>query len=675
MQSACNDSPSSPRAPRHRCRRAVRLLAHAGVCALAVAWGPAPAHALAAATATAATWQRIGPDGGQLSALAIDRLQPATIYAGSPGGGLFKSVNYGLTWSHIDQGLGTAAIYALAVDPRVPGTVYVAGAGGAWKSRDGGASWSAASQGLGSGVDTLAIAPSATSIVYASGVNEVWKSTDGGTAWAATAPVAPASCVITTLAVDPASPAIVYAGSYCGLFKTTDAGASWAATDNGLGNSLVTAVVIDPVLPRRVYAGTAFDSQHRHRPTLFVSVDRGRSWHASTQGLGNPWVLSLAVAPARHLTVFAGALDGQVWKSTDGAASWAPAGNGLLRQAVGALAADPAEPDRLYAAGGDSFDEALPGVWKTGNGGGSWRPFNTGIDASVMTALAADPTGSGILYATMPGAGVLKLQAGAWQPANTGLRGVDVYTLVIDPANPGTLYAVTEAGFWKTTDGAGHWSEPSPGTAVAVPPLLIDPQSPRTLYGLGRDGIQISDDGGVSWRQLPVSTAGGSAALAPSAPQNLYWTEFFAIDPIHPFFYVRHSADGGLTEAPPGQPFTSPLGELAVDPQSALTVYMKIYTKSGGGLIKSADGAHTWSVLPVTCQALLLAPGPPAILYAATEDATVMASSDGGAIWTPVGGPLPPGTEVVAMAFDPGSATLYLGTGGSGIYQLVPAGP
>jgi photosystem II stability/assembly factor-like uncharacterized protein len=654
----------------------VRLLIHSGSLALALAWGLAPAHATAAVPAGAGTWQRIGPSGGQVWALAVDPLQPATLYAGSPGGGLFKSVNHGLTWSHIDQGLGNAAIYALAVDPRVPGTVYAASPPGVWKSLDGGASWSASSQGLGNvGVDTLAIAPSAASIVYASRANEVWKSTDGGASWAAAAPVASTSCVITALAVDPVSPAIVYAGSYCGLFKTTDGGAFWSAADNGLGNSLVTAVAIDPVLPRRVYAGQAFDSQHPHRPTLFVSIDRGRSWHASTQGLGNPWVLSLTVAPASHLTVFAGTLDGNVWKSTDGAASWTAAGNGLSGQPVGLLAADPANPDRLYAAGGSSMDEALPGVWKTGNGGGTWRLFNAGIDASVMTALAADPTGSGLLYAAMPGAGVLKLQAGAWQPANAGLRGVNVSTLVIDPQNPATLYSVTEAGFWKTTDGAGHWSDPSPGTAVAAPPLLIDPQSPATLYGLGRGGIQTSDDGGVNWRLLPVSTSGGSAALAASAPQNLYWTQFLAIDPIHPFSYVRHSADGGLTEAPPGQPFTSPLGELAVDPQSALTVYMKIYTKAGGGLIKSTDGAQTWTVLPVSCQTLLLTPDPPATLYVATTDATVMASRDGGASWTAVGGALPPGTDVVTMAFDPGSATLYLGTNGSGIYQLVPAGP
>src|SRR5438093_7069568 len=69
-------------------------------------------------------WTTIGPDGGTTLALAIDPLTPATLYAGSSGGGVFKTTNGGASWTAMNSGLTNGTIQALAIDPLTPATLY-----------------------------------------------------------------------------------------------------------------------------------------------------------------------------------------------------------------------------------------------------------------------------------------------------------------------------------------------------------------------------------------------------------------------------------------------------------------------------------------------------------------------------------------------------------------------
>jgi photosystem II stability/assembly factor-like uncharacterized protein len=685
--------------------RACRRL-QAGALSLGLACGLAltAASSAAAAPPLGGTWQPIGPSGGQITALAVDPHRPATIYAGTVGGGLYRSDDFGRSWSA--RGLSSwIYVNSVTVDPVVSDTVYAGiensshANGDLWKSPDGGSSWQAAGAGLPpayGGVSALVIDPLTPSTLYAVSEGGLWKSVDGARSWAALPfPLESPYPSARTLAIDPHSPAILYAGSDTGLFKSGDGGATWAPAVR-LHNLAVTSIVVDPVLPRRLYAGTARavapDGSPSNRPTLFVSTDRGGTWHPANGGLSpcsqclasfQKSVLSLALSPAAHLTVYAGTYEG-VWKSTNGGGSWAPANAGLADVVVWDLAADPRTSGRLYAGVSSYPSYGALGVWKTANGGATWRSASAGIDSSEVSALVADPSGTGILYAAVPGSGVVKRQGSDWQPANQGLMGTQVSALVIDPRQPQTLYAETEAGFWKTVDGAASWSQPSPGTAVAAPPLLIDPQTPTTLYAMG--GVtspghvitfQKSVDGGVTWSLLPVGVPTGDAAIAPSAPLNLYWV--FSITFYHPVSFIAHSPDGGLSIEGElsGQGFAA-LGPLVVDPQDPATVYAfanvgPIFPVSydSVALVKSTDSGHLFTELNCPCQPLFFAPGPPQTLYAAAGGA-IVASSDGGASWTPVGDPLPAGAGIASMAFDPSSQTLFVATNNRGVYQLMP---
>jgi len=94
----------------------------------------------------------------QINALAIDPLNPSTLYVGAgPFPGLFKTTNGGGTWSSSSSGLtyvlngqpATPTVIALAVDPLTPATVYAGTSGGAiYKSVDGAANWNQSNAGF-----------------------------------------------------------------------------------------------------------------------------------------------------------------------------------------------------------------------------------------------------------------------------------------------------------------------------------------------------------------------------------------------------------------------------------------------------------------------------------------------------------------------------------------------
>src|SRR5712664_1614903 len=137
-------------------------------------------------------WTSNGPEGGSVTALAIDPSNPAIIYAGA-GGGVFKSTNGGESWSPSLSPDYNHATYTLAIDPRTPTTLYAGGNFGVSKSADGGTSWYTINNGLANQygnafVYSLAIDPGTPTTLYAAGCNcggypGISKSTDGGAHW------------------------------------------------------------------------------------------------------------------------------------------------------------------------------------------------------------------------------------------------------------------------------------------------------------------------------------------------------------------------------------------------------------------------------------------------------------------------------------------------------------
>ena len=75
-------------------------------------------------------WINIGPEGGSIYTLAINPQTPDTLYAGTSGGGVFKSINGGTNWTAMNTGLTNTNIRALAINPQTPEILYAGTFGG-----------------------------------------------------------------------------------------------------------------------------------------------------------------------------------------------------------------------------------------------------------------------------------------------------------------------------------------------------------------------------------------------------------------------------------------------------------------------------------------------------------------------------------------------------------------
>lgn len=81
------------------------------------------------------------PVSPQVNAIVVDSRDPKNVFAAGPAG-VFRSNDSGLTWQRSSEGLGTAAITALAINSGQPDTLFAATAEGAlFRSDDGAQTW------------------------------------------------------------------------------------------------------------------------------------------------------------------------------------------------------------------------------------------------------------------------------------------------------------------------------------------------------------------------------------------------------------------------------------------------------------------------------------------------------------------------------------------------------
>jgi len=404
--------------------------------------------------------------------LAIDPRNPNTIYAGTYGGA-FKSTDGGATWS--DTGLASlhdnssgfgSTSSVVAVDPQNQGTLYVATSGtGVFKSTDAAASWEPVDQRLSAtSVYASAIDPKNPDTIYAETSVGIVKTTDGGVHWGPSnvglpitlsyAPqiLAPA---VKSIAIDAGSPDTLYAGIYANsgnlpqdrtVFKSIDGGANWTPLEPGL---VLTSLAIDPQTPNTLYAA-GYNRADGANGSIQIrkSMDGGKNWTAA--GSFPNFVRALVIDSQGVLY----AIEGYGWitRSADGGTSWTdlflPAA--LLGDCdecvpLGVLAVDPQRQDVLYAGGS-------VGVLKTTDGGATWNPMNMGLPLSPedwvgVTALVVDPQNSKTLYAALAGKVFRSTdEAASWSEVSTGMTVNDVSTLMIDSKNTNTVYAGTYGG-------------------------------------------------------------------------------------------------------------------------------------------------------------------------------------------------------------------------------------
>ena len=316
------------------------------------------------------------------------------IFFSSTDTGIRRSTDGGQTFTR--DNLGFAAAPAIAVDPD-PSDIarwYVSlGNAGAFRTSDGGVTWTDITDGLRTSPDPLALAKvnafavDAGGAVYAA-APDLRRSDDGGQTWTSTPSPSPVGRIIDLLA-HPSAPGTLLAtvidfsgkADLGGVFRTTDAGQTWTETSphdaqpRALGLGTANEDVYVEI--GHNLEGTTFDDR------LFSSADFGHTWQRIPGPPENTEATSVAVAGTGRI-ILGSERGAHVTYTDDHGATWHREYVDFTNRAsdITVLAADPADPLQVFA--GTSYG----GTWMSRDAGASWISTTPGVYGEQVSALA-----------------------------------------------------------------------------------------------------------------------------------------------------------------------------------------------------------------------------------------------------------------------------------------------
>ena len=249
-----------------------------------------------------------------------------TVYAGVEDAALFISHDAGVTWSELSglrrhgtgpswqPGAGGMCLHTVIIDPKNHQRLYVAiSAAGAFRTDDGGQTWTPINRGLHSSyipnptaevghcVHRLAMHPSRPAVLFMQKHWDVMRSDDAGDSWYEISGNLPTDFgfVIDVHAHDPDTIYVVPIksdaehfppGGQLRVFRSRTGGQDWEGLSNGLPqqncyvNVLREAMSVDKLTPCGIYFGTTGGQ-------VYASADAGENWQALVRDL--PAVLSV----------------------------------------------------------------------------------------------------------------------------------------------------------------------------------------------------------------------------------------------------------------------------------------------------------------------------------------------------------------------------------------------
>ena len=251
-------------------------------------------------------WVERGPSNvpGRTRAVVVDPSDPTnrTWFAGSVGGGLWKTENGGASWTPLTEHLPNLAVSALAIGTSDPKIIYM-GTGEGFRNID---------------------------AVEGSGI---FKSTDGGRTWTQLASTLAGSDFryVNRLAIDPQDAQVVLAATNTGILRTEDGGSYWQRVFEGQKGTRVFDLKVRPDSFEIQFATPIHYGWFTGTPPEGVakSIDGGRSWRMvlEEKDVGTFGRMELAIAHSNPDIVYASAEGGRnslLFRSKDGGDTWIP---------------------------------------------------------------------------------------------------------------------------------------------------------------------------------------------------------------------------------------------------------------------------------------------------------------------------------------------------------------
>lgn len=581
----------------------------------------------------------IGPAGMSGRIVAIDAVisNPDIIYAGAASGGVWKSVDGGITWNPIFDNEKLINIGALKICQSNPDIIWVGTGEGNPRN----------SLNIGGGL---------------------YKSMDAGRTWKLMGLEATKN--IHRILLDPRDENVAYVGAIGnpygehperGVFKTSDGGESWDKILYVNKKTGVGEMVMDPKNPNKIFVNMW---EHKRWPWffksggegsgLYLTLDAGKNWKkltAEDNGLpeGNLGRMGLAIAPANPLIVYAliESKKNALYKSTDGGNKFEKIND---KSEIGnrpfyyyEIYVDPLDSKRLYSL--------HSGITMSDDGGKSFTNIEGGThsDHHALWINPNDPTH--MIEGNDGGMNITFDHGKTWRFVQNIPVG-QFYHVRVDNDIPYNVYGgMQDNGSWR---GPGYvwksggiinelWQEVMFGDGFDVVP---DPDNSRYGYAMSQQG---------NVGRYDVKT-GYSYSIKPPAPDTetklrFHWNAPIEQDPFdnNTIYYgsqfLHKSTDKGLT------------WEIISPDLTTNDTTKQKYNKSGG-LTFDVTGAENHTCLI----SIAVSPVKKEIIWIGTDDGNLQITQDGGESWKNVGDKLkdlPEGSwipQVRASTYNEGEA-------------------
>lgn len=183
---------------------------------------------------------------------------------------------------------------------------------------------------------------------------------------------------------------------------------------------------------------------------IYRSTDNGENWVEVNTGLTKKIVKSFAIIGS---TIFAGTSSGGVFRSTDNGANWTDVNEGLQNSSNYIFV------NTLIAAGTSLFVGVNGGVFRSTDNGDTWTKVITAWKNKNVTTFAM--SGSTIYAGTDDGVYRSIDNGASWTVYKTGLKYESITSLMVVGS---TIFAGTYHGVFRSTDNGDNWTEANTGT-------------------------------------------------------------------------------------------------------------------------------------------------------------------------------------------------------------------
>ena len=557
---------------------------------------------------------------GRITAIDAVATNPNHIVIGAATGGVWISMNGGLTWAPVFDDQPVASIGAVAINQANPDIIWVGTGegnvrnstsigGGMFKSIDGGKTWKRSGLERTERINRIALHPANPDIVYAAALGTLWGENEDR-----------------------------------GIYKTTDGGQNWEKilyVDPRTGG---TDVKLDPFNPEKLYASMW---QHRRWPYffksggpgsgLYISWDGGNSWQRKTEEDGLPsgdlGRITFAPSPAERGRVYAlvEAENSAVLRSDDSGESWVKTNeeHDIAERPFyyTEVAADPENAERVYNIftrlsvsidGGKTFQlNPVVDCCAAGN--------TIHIDNHAFWINPNDPRH--LILGNDGGIAISRDRGETWRFVRN-LPLSQFYHIRVDNDRPYNIYGgLQDNGSWRgpseVWENAGirnlHWQEVGFGDGFDT---LPDPENSRRGYVMSQGG-HLSTWNLDTGEQRSIRPA----PPAPGIELRFNWNAAIAQDPFDPatIYYgsqfVHKSTDRGAT-------WTVISGDLTSNNPEWQTF------RESGGLTSDVTTAENYTTI------VSIAPSPleAGTIWVGTDDGRVHLTRNGGESWSRLDG-------------------------------------